>query len=45
LKVLDYALQTEAGSKSCERFVEMLGLKTLFSFFMGKVGRLVITVC
>ncbi|BEJ16975.1 hypothetical protein CspHIS471_0603760 [Cutaneotrichosporon sp. HIS471] len=39
LKVLDYALQSEAGSNSCERFVEMLGLKTLFSFFMGKADK------
>ncbi|BEI86139.1 hypothetical protein CcaverHIS002_0604260 [Cutaneotrichosporon cavernicola] len=39
LKVLDYALQSEAGSNSCERFVEMLGLKTLFSLFMGKADK------
>jgi hypothetical protein len=37
IKVLDYALQTENGSDSCERFVEMLGLKSFFSVFMGKV--------
>jgi beta-catenin-like protein 1 len=38
IKVLDYALQSEDGSASCERFVEMLGLKSFFSTFMGKVG-------
>lgn len=37
IKVLDYALQTEDGAANCERFVEMLGLKTFFSAFMGKV--------
>ncbi|KAK1921422.1 Catenin-beta-like protein [Papiliotrema laurentii] len=36
IKVLDYAMQTEDGSKNCERFVEVLGLKTFFSAFMGK---------
>ncbi|ORY30833.1 putative beta-catenin-like protein 1 [Naematelia encephala] len=36
IKVLDYAMQTEDGSGACERFVEMLGLKTFFSAFMGK---------
>jgi len=36
--VLDYALQTEDGAANCERFVEMLGLKTFFSAFMGKVS-------
>lgn len=40
IKVLDYALQTEAGTTGCERFVEMLGLKTFFSAFMGKVSYL-----
>lgn len=38
IKVLDYALQTEDGAANCERFVEMLGLKTFFSAFMGKVS-------
>jgi beta-catenin-like protein 1 len=38
IKVLDYAMQTEDGSKNCERFVEVLGLKTFFSAFMGKVS-------
>lgn len=36
LKVLDHALSGDEGSANCERFVECLGLKTLFSFFMGK---------
>lgn len=36
-KVLDYAMQTERGTEACERFVEMLGLKSFFSAFMGKV--------
>ncbi|WVN86043.1 uncharacterized protein L203_101201 [Cryptococcus depauperatus CBS 7841] len=36
IKVLDYALQSEDGCASCIRFVEALGLKTLFSAFMGK---------
>lgn len=36
IKVLDYAMQSEQGSDNCERFVEALGLKTLFSAFMGK---------
>lgn len=38
VKVLDFACRTEAGTANCERFVEMLGLKTLFPLFMGKVG-------
>jgi beta-catenin-like protein 1 len=38
IKVLDYAMQTEDGSDSCERFVDVLGLKTFFSAFMGKVS-------
>ncbi|KAI5475947.1 beta-catenin-like protein 1 [Pseudohyphozyma bogoriensis] len=36
IKTLDYALQGPAGIPLCEKFVEMLGLKTLFSAFMGK---------
>ncbi|GAA97784.1 uncharacterized protein L969DRAFT_100397 [Mixia osmundae IAM 14324] len=36
IKVLDHALSGEAGISSCERFVEALGLRTLFSAFMGK---------
>jgi beta-catenin-like protein 1 len=40
IKVLDYACQTdtEEGKKCGERFVEALGLKTLFPVFMGKVS-------
>jgi beta-catenin-like protein 1 len=38
VKVLDYAMRTDAGTANCERFVEMLGLKTFFSLFMGKVS-------
>lgn len=38
IKTLDHALQGTAGIALCEKFVEMLGLKTLFSAFMGKVS-------
>jgi hypothetical protein len=31
-------MQTEKGTEACERFVEMLGLKSFFSAFMGKVS-------
>ena len=37
LKVLDHALAGDAGTEACERFVEVLGLKSLFSAFMNKV--------
>ncbi|CDZ98759.1 Uncharacterized conserved protein [Phaffia rhodozyma] len=36
IKVLDHALSGSEGSDNCERFVENLGLKTLFAAFMGK---------
>lgn len=36
VKVLDYAMSTSAGTANCYRFVESLGLKTLFPMFMGK---------
>ncbi|KAK0537868.1 hypothetical protein OC842_001468 [Tilletia horrida] len=36
IKALDFALSGPAGSKCCETFVEALGLKPLFSIFMGK---------
>ncbi|KAK4701104.1 beta-catenin-like protein 1, partial [Phenoliferia sp. Uapishka_3] len=36
IKTLDFAMQGHAGIPLCEKFVEMLGLKTLFSAFMGK---------
>jgi beta-catenin-like protein 1 len=41
IKVLDYALQTEDGTDNCVKFVEALGLKSLFSAFMGRVGWLI----
>lgn len=31
-------MQTDDGSAACERFVDSLGLKSLFSAFMGRVG-------
>lgn len=37
IKTLDYAMSGVAGSAVCEAFIEALGLKTLFSAFMGKV--------
>lgn len=40
IKVLDYAMSGPAGTACCETFVEALGLKNLFSTFMGKVGHL-----
>ncbi|KZT62220.1 DUF1716-domain-containing protein [Calocera cornea HHB12733] len=36
IKVLDHALSGPAGTAGCEMFVDALGLKTLFSAFMGK---------
>ncbi|RIA90269.1 Catenin-beta-like protein [Glomus cerebriforme] len=36
IKVLDHALSTPIGLRNCERFVEIFGLKTLFSAFMRK---------
>ncbi|CAG8449035.1 9177_t:CDS:10 [Dentiscutata heterogama] len=36
IKVLDYALSTPEGTICCERFVDIFGLKTLFSNFMRK---------
>lgn len=40
MKVLDYAMQTEAGTAACEKFVESQGLKSFFSLYMGKVSYL-----
>ncbi len=37
IKVLDYAMSGPAGTAACETFVDALGLKSLFSTFMGKV--------
>ncbi|CCM01593.1 uncharacterized protein FIBRA_03653 [Fibroporia radiculosa] len=39
IKVLDYAMSGSAGTATCEVFVEALGLKTLFSAFMGKISK------
>ncbi|GEM09010.1 beta-catenin-like protein 1 [Rhodotorula toruloides] len=36
IKTLDHALQGREGATLCERFVEALGLKTLFAAFMGR---------
>ncbi|KAI8349282.1 Catenin-beta-like protein [Mortierella sp. GBAus27b] len=36
VKVLDYAMSTKAGTANCLRFVEVMGLKTLFSIFTRK---------
>lgn len=37
IKTLDHAMSGAAGTANSETFVEALGLKTLFSAFMGKV--------
>lgn len=34
LKVLDHALNSEAGKENCAKFVEILGLRTIFPLFM-----------
>ncbi|TDL29730.1 DUF1716-domain-containing protein [Rickenella mellea] len=39
IKVLDYSMSGPAGTKSCETFVEALGLKTLFTALMGKPSK------
>ncbi|KAI6105542.1 Catenin-beta-like protein [Pisolithus sp. B1] len=39
IKVLDYAMSGPAGSEVCSTFVEVLGLKTIFSAFMGKASK------
>ncbi|KAJ7781192.1 Catenin-beta-like protein [Mycena metata] len=39
VKTLDYAMSGVSGTASCEAFVEALGLKTLFSAFMGKTSK------
>ncbi|KAH7343526.1 DUF1716-domain-containing protein [Rhizoctonia solani] len=36
IKVLDYALSGPLGAVSCATFIEAMGLKPLFSAFMGK---------
>ena len=37
IKVLDYAMSGSDGAPVCQAFVEALGLKTIFTAFMGKV--------
>jgi beta-catenin-like protein 1 len=37
VKVLNYAMSTKAGTANCLRFVEIMGLKTLFSIFSRNV--------
>jgi len=39
LRLLDHAMAGEGGVVVCERFVEALGLKTLFGMFMKKQDR------
>ncbi|ESK96043.1 duf1716 domain protein [Moniliophthora roreri MCA 2997] len=39
IKTLDYAMSGTAGTETCEAFIEALGLKTLFSVFMGKAAK------
>lgn len=39
IKVLDHAMSGHAGTACCDVFVEALGLKALFSTFMGKVKK------
>ncbi|KAF9222012.1 DUF1716-domain-containing protein [Gyrodon lividus] len=39
IKTLDYAMSGSAGSELCSNFVDALGLKTLFSAFMGKASK------
>ncbi|KAJ7904564.1 armadillo-type protein [Mycena olivaceomarginata] len=39
IKTLDYAMSGSSGTAACEAFVEALGLKTLFSAFMGRTSK------
>ncbi|KAF9534285.1 Catenin-beta-like protein [Crepidotus variabilis] len=39
IKVLDYAMSGPDGAPICEAFVEALGLKTIFTAFMGKTSK------
>ncbi|KAF5390661.1 hypothetical protein D9757_002762 [Collybiopsis confluens] len=39
IKTLDYAMSGPSGTASCQAFVDALGLKTLFSAFMGKTTK------
>lgn len=45
IKTLDHALGGRAGIPLCEKFVELLGLKTLFSAFMGNKVRRSLLSC
>lgn len=37
IKALDYSMSGQAGTESCDTFIEAMGLKYLFSALMGKV--------
>lgn len=39
IKALDYAMSGPSGSTACETFVDALGLKSLFTTFMGKSSK------
>ncbi|KAH7887699.1 Catenin-beta-like protein [Phlebopus sp. FC_14] len=39
IKTLDYAMSGSAGANVCSNFVDVLGLKTLFSAFMSKTPK------
>jgi len=39
IKALDYAMSGPSGSAACETFVDALGLKSLFTTFMGKASK------
>jgi len=39
IKALDYAMSGPSGSTACETFVDALGLKSLFTTFMGKPSK------
>jgi beta-catenin-like protein 1 len=43
IKALDYAMSGVASTAICEAFVEALGLKALFSVFMGKAKKQKVT--
>ena len=39
IKALDHAMSGPSGSTACEIFVDALGLKSLFTTFMGKASK------
>ncbi|KAK0453697.1 Catenin-beta-like protein [Armillaria borealis] len=39
IKTLDYAMSGPSGTALCEAFIEALGLKSLFSIFMGNLNK------